>query len=113
VGSVLLLPTVLRRQGRLAQEALRTEWTAKDSKSLSLKNIYSSAWEESKAEGKRSSLKQHTLQQSSPGFGGVSEGDRKRSQHISGSVLVWGVDEHVRKWGAACENECVQAQPDY
>jgi hypothetical protein len=26
---------------------------------------------------------------------------------------VWGVDEHVRKWGAACENECVQAQPDY
>lgn len=89
VDSVLLLPTVLRRQGRLAQEALRTEWTAKDSKSLCLKIIYSSAWEESKAEGKRSSLKQHTLQQSSPEFGsGGGEGERKRSLHISESVLV-------------------------
>lgn len=70
VGSILPLPTVLWRQGRLAQEALRTEWTAKDSKSLSLKNIYSAVWEESKAEGKHSSLKQHTLQESSLGFKG-------------------------------------------
>lgn len=70
VGSILPLPTILRRQGRLSREALRTECTATDSKSLSLKSIYSSAWEESEAEDKHSSLKQHTLQESSSGFKG-------------------------------------------
>lgn len=104
VGSILPLPTILRRQGRLSREALRTECTATDSKSLSLKSIYSSAWEESEAEDKHLSLKQHRLQESSSGFKGGHEGyegerKRKGSRPITGSVLVWGMAGHVHKWG--------------
>lgn len=93
-------PHNTQEAGRLAQKALRTEWTAKDSKSLSLKNIYSSVWEEPKAEGKQSSLKQHTLQESSPGFKGggvrvVRERGRGATTSVDLSLCVGWMDMFV------------------
>lgn len=79
--------------------------TAEDSKSLSLKDIYSSAWEESKAEDKHLSIQQLTLQESSPGCkeGGVGvvreRGRGKGTTTLGGLSLCVGWKD-MCKWGA-------------